>query len=61
MVLLCLGMVMVGLVRFGIDLWIYLESPNESKILNYRGLGGALAGLLCGSIFFYLASKKLPL
>jgi uncharacterized BrkB/YihY/UPF0761 family membrane protein len=56
MAALSLLIVAVGFVRFGIDWWIYFHasSANTSSIqLNYRGLGGALSGIVM-FVFFIL-------
>jgi uncharacterized BrkB/YihY/UPF0761 family membrane protein len=49
---------LVGLARFGVDLWSYFNAsagaanPSDNH-LNYRGLGGALGGVVA-FVFFVL-------
>lgn len=46
---------MLGLIRFVIDIWNYLQTSAASGAqLNYRGLGGALSGLIFFVLFMLL-------
>jgi len=46
----------LGLVRFAADLWSYYHAPDvgASRVLNYRGLGGASCGFVMFAVFILL-------
>ena len=60
MALVSLFVLMLGLVRFGIDLWSYYHVADSSaaRILNYRGLGGTSSGLVMLTVFILLFRSR---
>jgi len=55
MAVVSLLLVAVGLTRFGLDLWSHIHAFNSpASSLNYRGLGGALSGIVMFVMFIVL-------
>lgn len=59
-VLLAVGSILlaaVGLVRFAVDLWVFLHTSGAAQSdihLNLRGLGGLLGGVALLGVFAFL-------
>ncbi len=48
-------LIVVGLVRFGVDLWDYLHPTGAATSeLDFRGFGVALAGAILAGFFILL-------
>jgi uncharacterized BrkB/YihY/UPF0761 family membrane protein len=49
-------LVVLGLVRFGVDLWSYYHASDSgaARVLNYRGLGAALSASVLFAVFILL-------
>jgi uncharacterized BrkB/YihY/UPF0761 family membrane protein len=60
MALVSLFVLMLGLVRFGVDLWSYYHAADSgaARVLNYRGLGGVLSGLVMFAVFILLFRSR---
>lgn len=51
----CLLFVLLGLIRFGIDLWSYYHASGTSSAHpGYRGVQLILTGLVLSAVFFVL-------
>jgi hypothetical protein len=62
MVVVSLLLVVICAVPFGIDLWNGFHTAGArmtlSGVLNYRGVGGVLAGLVMSTFFLLLCCWK---
>ena len=55
LMMFCILLVLVGLVRFGIDLWSYHHAPPAANDhLDFRGVTMMVMSLIMAAIFFCL-------
>ncbi len=49
----CLLLVVVGLIRFGVDLWSYYHA-GAARVFDYRGVGMTLSASVLFGVFILL-------